>query len=153
MNTKNLVKLIVWLAICQLPGLMGMSFVYGNMEWYNRLAHPPFTPPGALFGIVWGVLYLLLGVSAFFAFREKLHGKALMLLMGQLALNACWTPLFFGAHCLAGGVILIVAMIGEFYFLFKALRKINRFCANLLLPYGAWLVFAAYLTAATWWLN
>ena len=153
MNTKDLVKLMIWLVICQLPGLMGMSFVYGNMAWYKTLVHPSLTPPEALFGIVWGVLYLLFGISAFLVFRDKLHGKAMMLLVGQLALNACWTPVFFGAHSLVGGLLLLAAMLGELVFLGIAFTKINRIAAGLLIPYGVWLVFATYLTAMTWWLN
>ena len=153
MNLKNPVKLIVWLIICQLPSLLGVSFVYSNMGWYKELIHPALTPPEALFGIVWGILYLLLGISAFGVFREKLHGKAMMLFVGQLALNACWTPVFFGAHSLAGGVLLLAAMLGELVFLGISFWKINRASAALLIPYGLWLVFAMYLTAATWWLN
>ncbi len=153
MNKKTFVELLIWLVICQLPGLLGMQFVFNNMAWYNQLAHAALTPPDALFGIVWGILYLLLGVSAFFAFREKFHGKAMILLIGQLALNACWTPIFFGAHSLTGGLLLIAAMLGEFCFLLIAFWKINRTSALLLLPYGLWLTFATYLTTATWWLN
>ena len=153
MKMTNLIQLIVWLAIAQLPGLLGMQYVFDNMTWYRTLIHPAFSPPEAVFGIVWGVLYVMLGISAFLAFREKLHGHALMLFVGQLALNACWTPVFFGAHSLTGGLILIVAMLVEYVFLFRAFWQIHPISAWLLVPYGVWLTFATYLTAATWWLN
>lgn len=152
-NGIILLKLVVWLAICQLPGLFGMSYVFNNMAWYRTLAHPPFTPPDSLFGIAWGILYILLGASAFLTFREKLHGRAMMLLVGQLALNACWTPIFFGAHSLTGGLILIVAMLIELLFLLRAFCPINRTATWLLVPYGLWLMFATYLTIGVWWLN
>lgn len=153
MNTKNLFQLIIWLAICQLPGLLGMQYVFSNMDWYRTLVHPAFTPPEALFGIMWSILYLTLGVSAFLTFREKLHTYASMLFVLQLALNACWTPVFFGAHSLFGALLLIVAMVIALVFLFQACWQINRTAAWLLVPYGLWLCFATYLTAANWWLN
>lgn len=153
MNIISVMKLIVWLAVCQLPGLVGVQYVYANMNWYRALTHPALTPPESIFGLVWAVLYVLLGASAFFAFREKLHGRAMMLFVGQLALNACWTPVFFGAHSLAGGLILIMAMLVEFCFLLAAVWKISRTSAWLLVPYGMWLTFATYLTAGTWWMN
>ncbi len=130
-----------------------MQYVFGNMTWYRTLNHPPLTPPEFLFGIVWGILYILLGASAFLTFREKIHGHAMMLFVGQLALNACWTPVFFGAHSLFGGLLLIVAMLVELGFLFRAFWQINRTAAWLLVPYGLWLTFATYLTAGTWWMN
>lgn len=148
-----MIKLVVWLAIAQLPGLLGMQYVYTNMNWYRTLARPVLTPPDAVFGLMWAALYILLGISAFLTFREKLHGRAMMLFVGQLALNACWTPIFFGAHSLTGGLILIVAMLVELLFMVRAVRPINATAAWLLLPYGLWLLFATYLTAAMWWMN
>ena len=153
MKTKNLIQLIVWLVVCQLPGILGMPYVFNNMDWYRTLVHPAFTPPEALFGIVWSVLYLMLAVSAFLVFREKLHPRTLLLFILQLALNACWTPVFFGAHSLLGALVLIVAMLIALVFLVAACFKINRPGAWLLVPYGLWLCFATYLTAANWWLN
>ncbi len=152
-NGTMLVKFVVWLVICQLPGLFGIPYVFNNMAWYRTLAHPPLTPPDFLFSLVWGALYILLGTSAFLTFREKIHGHAMMLFVGQLALNACWTPVFFGAHSLTGGLILIVAMLTELGFLFRAFWQINRTAAWLLAPYGLWLAFATYLTAGTWGMN
>lgn len=153
MKTKNLIQLVVWLTLCQLPGILGMQYVFSNMTWYRTLMHPVFTPPEALFGIVWSILYLTLGVSAFLTFKDKLHARALLLFVLQLVLNACWTPVFFGAHSLFGALILIIAMLIALVFLCKACYPINRVVVWLLMPYGLWLLFATYLTAATWWMN
>lgn len=152
-QTTILIKLLLWLLVCQLPGLLSAPFVYGNMEWYRQLAHPLLTPPDALFGIVWGLLYALMGISAFLAFRTKIHAKACALLIVQLLLNGCWTPLFFGAHSLAGGFLLLLLMIGMMGALLPAFWRINKTSAVLLLPYSIWLLFAAYLTAGHWWMN
>lgn len=153
MQAISFIKLMVWLLICQLPGLLGVQYVYSNMAWFRTLTHPTFSPPEAAFGIVWGFLYITLGVSAFLAFREHLHGRAMMLFVLQLALNACWTPVFFGAHSLLGALLLIIAMLIALVFLFAACWKISHASAWLLVPYGLWLAFATYLTAATWWMN
>ena len=152
-KTPALFKLLLWLLICQIPGFLGAHVVYTNMGWYNLLSKPPFMPPNGIFGMVWGILYILLGVSAFLAFREKLNGKTLALFAGQLALNICWTPLFFGAQNLLGALLLLLAMLGELTYLFRAFWKINRTAAYLLLPYCGWLIFALYLTTGVWWLN
>ena len=153
MKTKNLIQLIAWLIICQLPGIFGIQYVFSNMVWYRTLIHPTFTPPEAWFGMAWSVLYLMLGISAFFAFREKWHPRALLLFLLQLALNACWTPVFFGAHSFLGALLLIVGMLIALAPLLAVFFKINRISAWLLVPYGLWLCFATYLTVANWWLN
>ena len=152
-NTSLLIKLFLWLVICQIPSLLGAPFVYANMNWYNQLVKPTFTPPDALFGMVWAALYVLLGLSAFLAFREKFHARTLALFAGQLALNICWTPIFFGAHSLPGAMLLLLAMLGEMVGLLRAFWKTNRAAGWLLVPYTGWLVFATYLSIGMWWLN
>jgi len=127
--------------------------VFSNMDWYRGLLKPPFMPPESVFGIVWGVLYVMLGLSAFLAFREKFHARPLALFTAQLALNVCWTPIFFGAHSLTGALLLLMAMLGEMTGLLRAFWKMDRRAAWLLVPYSAWLVFATYLTVGVWWLN
>lgn len=152
-NKFTFIKLFLWLVICQLPSLLGAPFVFSNMAWYHSLALPPLIPPGSVFGIVWGVLYILLGLSAFVAFCEKLHARPLALFAGQLVLNVCWTPIFFGAHSLLGAMLLLLAMLAEMVGLFQAFWKLDRVAAWLLVPYAGWLCFAMYLTIGVWWLN
>ena len=152
-NKFTLLKLFLWLVICQIPSLLGAPFVYGNMGWYDQLTKPLLTPPDAWFGIVWSILYVLLGLSAFLAFRQKFHAKPLALFAGQLALNICWTPIFFGAHSLLGALLLLLAMLGEMVGLFRAFWKASPTAAYLLIPYTLWMVFATYLTIGFWWLN
>lgn len=152
-NKSLLIKLFLWLVVCQIPSLLGAPFVYANMDWYDQLIKPTLTPPDALFGMVWAVLYVLLGLSAFFAFREKFHARPLALFAGQLALNICWTPIFFGAHSLLGALLLMLAMLGEMVGLLRAFWKASPLAGYLLLPYTMWMVFALYLTTGFWWLN
>ena len=153
---KGIIGLLVWLAVCQLPMLISLPFVQPNMAWYHTLAKPMLSPPDWLFGMVWGVLYVLMGVSASIAFRNEVSGKTktvFILFLVQLALNALWTPVYFGFHSFAGATILIVAMIAEGMFLHRELYKTDKLAAWLLMPYWGWLLFAMYLTVANWGLN
>lgn len=152
----KVIKLIFWLAICQLPAGAGAYFVRGNMGWYDSLVAPPLTPPDALFGIVWAILYFLLGIAAFLALFDFPQAKtrtAAWLFFIQLALNSCWTPVFFGQQNLAGALFLILVMLVEGFWLFNAFWRKSRWAGVLLVPYMGWLAFATYLTAGFWFLN
>ncbi len=145
-------KLLFWLAVCQLPGLIGVGIVRDNLAWYHTLAFPPFTPPDAAFGMAWSLLYIVLGTAAFLAFKNKIR-PALWPFLVQLALNAAWTPLFFGAHQKGAAMLLLLAMLAQSFWLLRAFYKQSRTAAWLIAPYQLWLVYAFYLSAGTWWLN
>ena len=123
---------------------------YGN-AWFDGLTKPFFMPPGWVFGVVWPILYVLLGIAVAMIFAEpdsEARRKALILFFAQLVLNFAWSPLFFAAHAvkLALGTIFAMAAIaamtsGSFW-------RIRRVAGALMLPYLAWLCFAAALNAA-----
>ena len=148
-------KLMFWLVLCQLPGLVGAGAVRPHLEWFHTLQMPPLMPPDKVFGLMWGVLYVLLGLAAFWAFRNGLKGarKALILFIVQLALNAWWTPVFFADQNPGAALLLLAAMLSEGLWLAQAFWRKNRTAAWLLLPYGLWLLFAGYLNAGIWVLN
>lgn len=149
-------KLLFWLVLCQLPGLAGIHAVRGNLDWYNTLAFPPFTPPDALFGLAWSVLYVLLGVSAFLVFKGAKNAedyKPVWPLVIQLALNAAWTPVFFGLHRPGAAFLLLLIMLAQGIWLARAFAPKSRAAAWLLLPYGLWLCYAGYLNMGVWLLN
>jgi tryptophan-rich sensory protein len=128
---------------------------YGN-GWFNGLAKPAFMPPGWAFGVVWPILYILMGIAVAMILAEPPSDRrrnALMLFFAQLALNFAWSPLFFAAHdiSLAKLVIFLIAGLaaaaaGQFF-------RLRRVAGLLLIPYLAWLVFAATLNAAIETLN
>lgn len=152
----RLLKGVGWLALCQLPMLVSMPFVDPNMTWYHTLTKPPLVPPDMIFGMVWTVLYLMLGVATaliFYRGVEEKHHMALWLLGIQLALNACWTPIFFGLHNLSLALAVVVLMLAEGYFMHRAYAKHSKLAALMLWPYWLWLGFATYLTAGFMMLN
>lgn len=128
---------------------------YGN-AWFDALQKPFFIPPGWAFGLVWPVLYLLMGIALAMVLAEPespRRRKALILFSVQLALNLAWSPIFFVAHdiTLAKYVIYVMTVIaaaaaGQF-------MRIRKPAGLLLVPYLAWLIFAAMLTSAIEALN
>lgn len=155
-TVKQILILLFWLAICQLPSLTSSSVVQQNLDWYHALNRPLLTPPDAIFGLAWAVLYLLLGTAAFLVFKNlsgKNAQKALFPFWTQLLLNACWTPLFFGLHLTGTALLLLAAMLIQGIWLAYAFWCASRSAGILLLPYGLWLAYAAYLNMGFWLLN
>jgi tryptophan-rich sensory protein len=128
---------------------------YGN-DWFDGLQKPSFMPPGAAFGIVWPILYAMLGIALAMILAEPPSAKrrnALILFFVQLALNFAWSPLFFAAHDISLAKILIFVMAalaaaaaGQFY-------RMRKAAGLLMIPYLAWLIFAATLNATIEQLN
>ena len=128
---------------------------YGN-AWFDALVKPFFMPPGWAFGLVWPILYLLMGISLAMVVVEPASPRrrvALVLFFVQLALNFAWSPIFFAGHdiFLAKWVIFVMAAVAA-----PAARQffvLRKTAGLLLIPYLAWLVFAATLNATIEALN
>jgi benzodiazapine receptor len=121
----------------------------GN-AWFVALAKPDLMPPGWVFGLVWTILYVLLGTvlaMLLHARGARRRGQALALFILQLAVNLAWSPLFFAFHRVDWALTAIGAMIVLTVALIVLTWPIRRLAALLLLPYLAWLCFAALLTA------
>jgi tryptophan-rich sensory protein len=108
--------------------------------WYASLLKPAFSPPTWIFGPVWIVLYLLMGVSLYYIWH-----KYLAVFVVHLVVNALWSYAFFGLRnprlALAIIFILIIyiaCMIIKFY-------KVEKLSSYVLVPYLFWVIFAAYL--------
>jgi tryptophan-rich sensory protein len=125
--------------------------------WYAGLAKPPLTPPNAVFGPAWTILFALMAFAVWRILSAAEAGphriRALALFYGQLALNAAWSWSFFGARNPALGLVVIAALLAAITATMAAFRPIDRVAAFLLAPYLAWVSFAAYLNLGVWWLN
>jgi translocator protein len=125
--------------------------------WYEGLAKPSFNPPAWLFGPAWTVLYLMMAVAAWLVWKQGLGAAgvklALLVFLVQLVLNTLWSILFFGLRSPLAGLVDIIAMwlaILATIFLFF---RVSVPAGFLLLPYIAWVSFAAVLNAAILRLN
>jgi benzodiazapine receptor len=151
---RSVLGLAGWLAVSFAAGWIGSRHLPG--AWYAALVKPAWTPPNAVFAPAWTVLYVLMGTSAWLVWRRAGFGgasAALALFVGQLALNALWSYLFFGLHradlaffniVVLWAVILVVAVL---------FWREHRGAGALMLPYLAWVGFASCLNFAVWRLN
>ncbi len=154
----NTLRLIGSILICQLAGLLGSLFTAKEItNWYVHLNKPSFTPPNWLFGPMWITLYTFMGIAIFLIWKTsgfKGVGKwALIIFLVQLALNAIWTPVFFGAHNILGGLVIIALMWIMILFTILQFYPISRPAAWLLVPYLGWVSLATALNFAVWRLN
>jgi len=155
---KNLLKLIVCIAICQLAGVIGSIFTMDNIPtWYASLTKPPLQPPNWLFGPVWITLYTLMGISLFLVIKKGFEfpgvkaGTAIFTV--QLVLNTLWSIVFFGMHELLFSIIIIAALWLMILLTMLKFKPISFTAAVLLLPYLLWVSFASYLNSAIYVLN
>ncbi|HKX76988.1 MAG TPA: TspO/MBR family protein [Novosphingobium sp.] len=119
--------------------------------WFAALVKPAAYPPAAAFGLVWTVLYALMGFSLALVVSAKGaagRGLATLVFFVQLALNLAWSPLFFGGHRIAGGLYLILALDVAVVVTIALFWRVRPGAALLLLPYLLWIVFASYLNWA-----
>lgn len=147
------VGLAAWLALSVLAAGVGGLASLDAPGFYGQLARPPWAPPAFVFGPVWSVLYLLMGIAAWQVWCERGRRSvrtALGLYLVQLVANTLWSWLFFhwrlGAVALAEVLLLwllIVATVAAFW-------RVRRAAGLLLLPYLAWVSFATVLTWTLW---
>lgn len=152
----QLPALAAFLLLVFLAAAIGGIGSAGAGDFYQQLQRPDWAPPGWLFGPVWTALYTLMGIAAWLVWRAAPwpHSRPALLLFGaQLIINALWSWLFFswklGALALADIMLLMVVLaltIVHFH-------RIKPLAAWLLLPYYAWVSFAAVLNFAVWRLN
>ena len=125
-------------------------------EWYAGLRKPWFNPPAWVFGPAWTTLYLMIATATWLLWRAPASAartRALRLNAVQLALNAAWTPLFFGLKLPGVAFVEIVLMWIFIAATIWAASQVRRAAAWLLVPYLAWVTFAATLNGCIWWLN
>lgn len=121
---------------------------YAN-RWFAALAKPAITPPGWVFGLVWPLLYLALGLAIaiiLHARGARLRWPAIVLFSLQLLLNFVWSPLFFAAHQVTAALYLLGAIAALALITALLFAQVRRAAALLMLPYLLWLGFAAWLT-------
>ena len=142
-------------AVVTVPAVVLLGTLSGYLSnsgfsnpWFEALRKPGFMPPGWVFGAVWTILYILIGLSLAMLLHAKgaqKRERAIILFGLSLVLNFAWSPVFFGMHKVTVGLSLIAAMIVCLIGLIFALWKIRIVAALLLYPYLGWLMFASAL--------
>lgn len=156
-------KKIAHLLICMLiPVIVGgiAGFItrneIGTGGWFSSLIKPSFNPPNALFGPVWTILYLLMGISLYMIWSDSAtpqRKEALLIFSLQLFFNFCWSILFFNLHLIFASVINILVLWGCIIWMILAFKKIKPVAGYLQLPYLLWVTFASVLDISIWKLN
>ena len=156
-SERRLLGLALWIGVCFSAAAVGNWLGGGGIDdWYPSLVKPSWTPPGWIFGPVWTVLYILMGVAAWriwYRFRWRGARVPLTLFGIQLVLNALWTPAFFGLQSPLLGLVVILLLWAVLTATTIAFGRSDRPAGLMLLPYLAWVSFATILNFELWRLN
>jgi len=157
MTGRSLLVLAVLVIACEGVGIVGAGFTAPAIaDWYRSLEQPSWTPPDWLFGPVWVALYALMAVAAWLVWRKgRVPGvwTAGALFCVQLALNAIWTPIFFGLRQPGWALLDILLLWAAILLTLVAFARVRPLAAGLLAPYLTWVTYAAALNFALWRLN
>jgi len=151
-----------WAAVT-VPLMLLLGFLSGRLvpagdenPWYAALAKPALTPPGWMFPVTWGLLYILIGLAVAMVLNARGargRGLAVGLFALQFVGALAWMPLFFGAHRIGAAAALIAAMVVVGSLATVLFARIRRPAAWLMVPYLAWISFAGVLTWSIGQLN
>lgn len=142
-------------ALFVVPAILFLGFLsgrvsnsgYGN-RWFDALVKPDIMPPGFAFPVAWSILYVLMGIAlsiVLHARGARMRGVAILFFVLQLACNLAWSPLFFAAHKVSAALALILLILLLVIVTTVLFWRIRAVAGVLMLPYIAWLCFAATL--------
>lgn len=147
MKSKSMARLGLSLLLCLGVGtLEGLVTRPEIPAWYAGLAKPSWTPPPLAFPIAWTVLYVLMAFSFWRLWdlqtRSAARTTAMTWFLIQLALNALWSPVFFGWHGTRAALVIIIALLVAIAAAMVAASRVERLAAWLLAPYLLWVAYA-----------
>ncbi|MEO5560620.1 MAG: TspO/MBR family protein [Dokdonella sp.] len=155
-TSHQILGFVFWLAIAAIAAALGAFASIDASSFYVQLHQPAWAPPASVFGPVWSVLYLLMGIAAWLVWRAavlRATRGALVLFLLQLALNALWSWLFFAWHRGAMAFADIIVLWALIVMTILAFWRIKPVAGALLVPYLLWVSFASALNFAVWQLN
>lgn len=141
---------IVSILIALAVGGLSALFTMGNMDIYSQIVKPPLAPPGFIFPIVWGILYVLMGISAA---KVYLKGGNLFFYVIQLIFNFFWSILFFNFEEYLLSFVWLVFLWIFIVLMIRDFAKTDKKAAYLQIPYLLWVTFAGYLNLMIFLLN
>ena len=146
-----------WIVLTELVGaLAGFLSREGTELYQASVLKPALTPPGWIFPVVWGILYLLMGIAAarIALLQESGAQRAALRVYGlQLAVNFIWPLLFFNLQAFGAAFLWLVLLFALIVWMILSFRELDKTAAWLLLPYLLWTAFAGYLNYGVWMLN
>lgn len=153
---KQAIGLLGWLAVVFAVSALGALASINASGFYAEVIRPSWAPPGNVFGPVWSMLFLMMGISAWLVWRRggfAVHGKALGVFLLQLVFNVLWSWLFFawktGGGAFADIIVLWVLILTTIILFWR----VSRWAAMLLVPYLLWVSFASLLNFIIWQAN
>lgn len=153
----KIIKLALSIFLCLLAGFIGSIFTKSALLWYQSLHKPFFSPPDYVFGPVWTVLYIMMGIAFYIiwyhGFENENVKNAAAAFVIQLLLNIVWTMVFFGFKFILGGLLVIFLLIIAILQTIFRFRLVTKQASYLLLPYLIWVLYAAVLNFALYKLN
>ena len=145
------------IAIPLLVGGLASFLTRGGMDVFMQLNQPPLSPPGWVFGVVWTILYILMGVSCYLVIQsgaeEEEINTALSVYVYQLIVNFLWPTFFFNFGWFFFAFLWLVLLWVLVFIMIRRFYNISKLAGILQIPYLIWLTFAAYLNLGVWFLN
>ena len=153
---QNIKTLIIAIIIPLLVGFISFLLTKEGISNYsNNLIKPSFAPPSYLFGIVWTILYILMGISSYIIYNDISSHKNICLLIYSLnlVLNFLWPIIFFNLELRLFAFIFIIFLDIVVIYMIICFHGISKKAAYLQIPYLIWLIFATILNFSVYFLN
>lgn len=129
--------------------ILGSLITNNNMDWYNALSKPSFTPPGFVIGTVWTVLFILATITVLIVWnsfsRNTIFKWIIILFIANAVLNVLWSYIFFGQQMVLLSIIEMILLNVSVIALIILIWPMSKLAASLLIPYVAWVTFATVL--------
>ena len=157
MKKSNWKVYAFWIVLAEAIGALSGWLTRKGVKVYNAtVEQPPLSPPSIVFPIVWGILFVLMGIGAariYLAPASNARSCSLLLFLVQLVFNFFWSIIFFNWQAFGFASLWLIALWVLILLMILSFRKVDKPAAWLQIPYLLWVTFAAYLNFGVWMLN
>ena len=157
MKKSNWKVYAFWIVLAEAIGALSGWLTRKGVKVYNAtVEQPPLSPPSIVFPIVWGILFVLMGIGAariYLAPASNARSRSLLLFLVQLVFNFFWSIIFFNWQAFGFASLWLIALWVLILLMILSFRKVDKPAAWLQIPYLLWVTFAAYLNFGVWLLN
>ena len=152
---KNKKALVVSILISVGVGALSALLTRNSMDVYEKVIQPPLSPPSWIFPVVWTILFILMGISAYLIYISDsfYRNSALRIYATQLVVNFFWSIIFFNLEMYLLSFLWLLLLLLLIILMIMSFFKINKTAAYLQIPYLLWVTFAGYLNLGIYLLN